>query len=151
MIYCIDVNNKERLDCISIAKNFVDWEDQIASDRYSDAFNYEVLSLIVLVNNGSPIGYCSYFVEVREDIYDPEKKYINYLIDYVFIKEKYRGYKYSNLLLEHIKNCVSGNLAKDINYFLNSSDYASKEGNLFGLKIDFHLKNKGLMCFCNDN
>ena len=145
-ILCLDINGNY-IDNHSPNINSIDDVGAACMDCYRESFTEPLLSMVVLCDDRlNPIGYCSYFIDVAPDCNSPDKKYVNFHINYVFIRQAYRCRKLSLYLSSCIINLALHQVSTDrsVVYYIDSSNYITGEGQLFGEKIRAALREVGL-------
>ncbi|EOI3464218.1 hypothetical protein ACMSW1_001667 [Cronobacter dublinensis] len=97
------------------------------------------LDLAIVVNKlKKPIAYCSYLYWTTPDYSDQNLNMLNYQLDYIFVRDEYRGKGISSIILDKIVipelyfYKKSNATSKDV---FDNSEYISDEGWYLGCKV----------------
>lgn len=121
------------------------FENSKAIERLNQSEDSSYHYHVFLYLAGFPIGFCILFLD--KDFFDHEEyEYFNFYIDYVYIKDDFRGQGYSVVLCEKIMEIIIELSRKNKkSKYTDNSDFVSDGGYYFCLKLSEMLAERGIV------
>lgn len=138
----IDVYGAECDKLVFPEEEYIDFEN--AYNQLQDAKNFQNSYQICLYISGKSIGFClfNFYTRIEEC---PDLGFFQTIVDLVFLKPDYRGFRFSRLMANEIVKIIC-------NYSLNSrctkyedvSQIKTSQGEIFVNNIKRELKYRGI-------